>query len=77
MRDSGSIDVSLRGVTLSAIMVLGEQGGHPAVAPGGCNCDISDVNVDIHTGLDWLYNLFKGSIEDAIKRALESKAGTW
>jgi len=71
--DSGSVDVSLSQVTITTTVVFGESLGHPTIRSTGCSCNIGNVDVDIHTGLDWLYNLFKGAIEKKIEQILKDK----
>nr|QAU32336.1 BPI protein 2 [Perinereis linea] len=71
--DSGSVDVSLYDVTITNSVVFGEAQGHPTVRSTGCSCNIGNVNIDIHSGLDWLYNLFKDYIEKKIESTLRDK----
>ncbi|CAG2229516.1 LBP [Mytilus edulis] len=64
--DSGNIDVSVR--------VDGT--GRPKIASSGCSCGIGSLDVHFHGGAAWIYNLFKGVVEDALKKQLNGQLCT-
>ncbi|XP_025731990.1 lipopolysaccharide-binding protein isoform X1 [Callorhinus ursinus] len=70
----GSLDVQVKGITISVNLVLGrEPSGRPTVTASGCSSHIRDVEVDISGDLGWLLNLFHNQIESRFRRVLESK----
>ena len=71
---SGSFDVSVSGVTFDIGISLGvDSTGRPKIGSKGCSCDIGSVHVKFHGGAAWIYNLFKGLVEKAIKKQLNNQ----
>ncbi|XP_052061803.1 bactericidal permeability-increasing protein-like [Mytilus californianus] len=75
--DSGNIDVSVSGVNFNVGISLGVDGtGRPKIASSGCSCSIGSLGVHFHGGAAWIYNLFKGVVEDALKKQLNGQLCT-
>lgn len=55
-------------------LFLGVDGtGRPKIASSGCSCGIGSLDVHFHGGAAWIYNLFKGVVEDALKKQLNGQ----
>ncbi|XP_028667952.1 bactericidal permeability-increasing protein-like [Erpetoichthys calabaricus] len=77
IKDHGTFDLSLSGITISAtIGVTHDETGRPTVWPAGCSANVASANVKFHGGASWLYNLFKQSIDKALRNALNSQLCT-
>ncbi|KAG2463537.1 BPI protein, partial [Polypterus senegalus] len=77
IKDHGTFDLSLSGITISAtIGVTHDETGRPTVWPAGCSANVASANVKFHGGASWLYNLFKSSIDKALRNALDSQLCT-
>jgi len=75
--DSGSIDMSASGLSISATIVAGMTPAHePSLAIGECKADIGSLDIKFHGGASWLYNLFKSDIAGSIKSALKGQVCT-
>ncbi|XP_071176830.1 bactericidal permeability-increasing protein-like [Mytilus edulis] len=75
--DSGNIDVSVSRVNFNVGISLGVDGtGRPKIASSGCSCGIGSLDVHFHGGAAWIYNLFKGVVEDALKKQLNGQLCT-
>ncbi|XP_076449012.1 bactericidal permeability-increasing protein-like [Babylonia areolata] len=71
---SGSVDVSVNGVSFSLTMVIGtDPTGRLAIKAGGCHCDVADVSVHIHGDLSFVLNLFRGEVERQVRDLLPGK----
>jgi lipopolysaccharide-binding protein len=69
--DSGSVDISISfSITSTIDCIVDPVSRAPQLTMKACNFDISSVDVDFHGGASWLYNIFKGLIESAVKDAL-------
>ncbi|XP_078738201.1 bactericidal permeability-increasing protein-like [Lampetra fluviatilis] len=74
VKDSGSFDMRMSGMSLSAVLVLSrDAAGRPSVSAGGCSSEVGDVDIKFHGGASWLYNLFKHLIEDNIRDHLKGQ----
>ncbi|XP_064388193.1 bactericidal permeability-increasing protein-like [Halichondria panicea] len=72
--DSGSMDLSTSGVSLSVGVVIGsDPKGHATLTTKECSFSISHLHVKFHGGASWLYNLFDGQIAGAIKKGLNGQ----
>jgi len=70
--DSGSLDANTHGASISATITFGAtKTGQPSLHVASCTSNVGDLSVEFHGGASWLYNLFKGPIADAIKKALQ------
>ncbi|KAL0595051.1 Lipopolysaccharide-binding protein [Plecturocebus cupreus] len=70
----GSFDVSVKGIHISANLLLGSKSsGRPTVTASRCSSNIGDVEVDMSGDLGWLLNLFHNQIESKFQEVLESK----
>ncbi|GAB5569204.1 lipopolysaccharide-binding protein [Prionailurus iriomotensis] len=70
----GSLDVEVKGITISVNLLLGrELSGRPTVSATSCSSHIQDVEVDVSGDLGWLLNLFDNQIESKLRKALENK----
>jgi len=73
LRDSGSFDVSVRGVSATVSIALGvDASGRPTVSLTSCNANVGSVDVDFHGGWSWLYNLVTRFLERPIGNKLTS-----
>eukprot|EP00058_Branchiostoma_floridae_P008569 XP_002594057.1 hypothetical protein BRAFLDRAFT_68503 [Branchiostoma floridae] len=74
IRDGGTLSLSIREVSLDVVIRLGKDPqDRPTISVGSCSAHIGDVSVTFHGGASWLYNLFKGAIENTIKKQLDSE----
>ncbi|XP_053509220.1 bactericidal permeability-increasing protein [Ictalurus furcatus] len=74
IKDSGSFDLSVSGLSISAtISVKGDDTGRPVVSSANCAASVGNVNIKFHGGASWLYNLFKDYIEKALRSALQKQ----
>uniref|UniRef100_A0ABI8A2Q5 Lipopolysaccharide-binding protein n=1 Tax=Felis catus TaxID=9685 RepID=A0ABI8A2Q5_FELCA len=70
----GSLDVEVKGITISVNLLLGrELSGRPTVSATSCSSHIQHVEVDVSGDLGWLLNLFDNQIESKLRKALENK----
>ncbi|XP_067410675.1 bactericidal permeability-increasing protein-like [Emydura macquarii macquarii] len=66
--DSGSFDLNVSNLSLSAELGLGrDDSGRPQVWSASCQSSIGRLDVKFHGGASWLYNLFT----EALRRPLE------
>jgi lipopolysaccharide-binding protein len=74
IRDSGSFDVQVSQLSLSVTVTLGSSSvGVPTIQSTGCSCHINHLDIQLHGGASWLYDLFISSIEGSLKSNLENK----
>ncbi|XP_067410053.1 bactericidal permeability-increasing protein-like [Emydura macquarii macquarii] len=74
IRDSGSFDLKIEGVSISIGLKLGsDTSGRPTITTSECSNHISKVRVHISGRFGWLYNLFHKKIESSLRKAMESK----
>ena len=74
IRDHGSFDASASGASISVSVTLGKSAtGEPTIRTTGCTCHIDHVNIRLHGGASWLYNLFMGSVERSLRNNLQRK----
>jgi lipopolysaccharide-binding protein len=72
--DSGSLDMSVRGVTLSVSAIVNKDStGHPTLKSTSCSINIGSLDVTFHGGASWLYNLFADNIADSVKHGIQSQ----
>jgi lipopolysaccharide-binding protein len=45
----------------------------PSINAAACSANIGSLHIDLHGGASWLYDLFTGIIEDAVKKELNSQ----
>ncbi|XP_069507073.1 bactericidal permeability-increasing protein-like [Ambystoma mexicanum] len=73
IRDSGSFDLSVDGLTISAVLgVTHDESGRPAVWNAGCSSNVGGLHVTFHGGASWLYNLFTGALEGPLRGQLNA-----
>ncbi|XP_026788513.3 bactericidal permeability-increasing protein [Pangasianodon hypophthalmus] len=69
--DDGWFDLAIRGLSISATIAVNNDGsGHPMVSTAYCTSSIGQVDITLHGGLSWLYQLFDGYINSALLDAL-------
>ncbi|KAH1182071.1 hypothetical protein KIL84_009825 [Mauremys mutica] len=74
VRDSGSFDLKVEGLSISIGLKLGsDSSGRPTVTTSECGTHISNVRVHISGRFGWLYNLFHKKIESSFRRTMEGK----
>ncbi|XP_039353706.1 bactericidal permeability-increasing protein isoform X1 [Mauremys reevesii] len=74
VRDSGSFDLKVEGISISVGLKLGsDTSGRPTVTTSECGTHISNVRVHISGRFGWLYNLFHKKIESSFRRTMEGK----
>nr|AED99457.1 bactericidal/permeability-increasing protein 2 [Branchiostoma belcheri tsingtauense] len=74
IRDGGTLSLSISGVSLDVVIRLGKDAqARPTISVGSCSAHVGDVSVRFHGGASWLYNLFKGAIENTVKNQLNSE----
>ncbi|XP_043383261.1 bactericidal permeability-increasing protein [Chelonia mydas] len=66
--DSGSFDLSVRDLSLSAELgVSRDDNGRPQVWSTNCRSSIGRLDVKFHDGASWLYNLFTGALQAPLR----------
>jgi len=70
--DSGTADVSFASTSISSVVALLNNNGHPAVNAIQCSISIGSFGLKLHGGASWLYNLFLGAFKGNIESAIES-----
>ncbi|KAK2148262.1 hypothetical protein LSH36_506g00024 [Paralvinella palmiformis] len=74
IRDSGSFDLSVSGVTLKLSLGMGvDRSGRPTLWIKSRQADIGNVHIRFHGGASWIYNLFSGYVERKIADKLRSR----
>lgn len=74
IKDSGSFDVSVNGLTIStSIAVKSDETGRPVVNSVNCAANVASAKVKFHGGASWLYNLFSKFINKALRNALQKQ----
>ncbi|XP_036957423.1 bactericidal permeability-increasing protein-like [Acanthopagrus latus] len=74
IRDSGSFDLDVRDLSISATIAVGRDAtGHPTVSSADCAANVGSARVKFHGGGSWLYNLFSKYINRALQRAMEKQ----
>ncbi|MCI4390341.1 hypothetical protein PGIGA_G00121620 [Pangasianodon gigas] len=69
--DDGWFDLAIRGLSITATIAVNNDGsGHPMVSTAYCTSSIGQVDITLHGGLSWLYQLFDGYINSALLDAL-------
>ncbi|XP_072169712.1 bactericidal permeability-increasing protein-like [Diadema setosum] len=74
--DSGSFDAKASSITLSLTLRVGvDSTGRPTVSSKSSDCSFhaGGMDVDLHGGASWLYNLFDDQISDAILDSLNGQ----
>jgi hypothetical protein len=74
---SGTVDISVSNTKASMSVGLTTQNLHPQLQCAPVALTIGDINLSFHgSALDWILNLFKSLIENAIKSALDGQVGS-
>uniref|UniRef100_A0A3Q3IH51 Bactericidal permeability-increasing protein n=1 Tax=Monopterus albus TaxID=43700 RepID=A0A3Q3IH51_MONAL len=74
LKDSGSFDLNVNGLTIStSIAIKSDETGRPAVSTVDCVASISSVRVIFHGGASWLYNLFTSFIDRSLRNAIQTQ----
>ncbi|MED6242435.1 hypothetical protein ATANTOWER_004691 [Ataeniobius toweri] len=74
IKDSGSFDVNVNGLTISTtIAVKSDEMGRPVVSNTNCVATVGSAKVKFHGGASWLYNLFSKFINKALCNALQEQ----
>lgn len=74
IRDSGSFDLDVRDLSISATIAIGRDAtGHPTVSGANCAANVGSARVKFHRGASWLYNLFSKYINRALRKAMEKQ----
>ncbi|XP_030832049.1 bactericidal permeability-increasing protein-like [Strongylocentrotus purpuratus] len=74
--DSGNFDASASSISLAVTLRIGvDATGRPNISSKALDCsfNIGGLDVDLHGGASWLYNLFDDKIGDAIKDSLNGQ----
>lgn len=74
--DSGTADVSGSSITIGVTIAIGEASGRPTATAASCSVDIGSLDITLHGGASWLYNLFINLFAGQIKSATESQLQT-
>nr|XP_060627790.1 bactericidal permeability-increasing protein-like [Anolis sagrei ordinatus] len=74
LKDHGSFDLKVEGLSISVGLTLGsDASGRPTASTLDCSAHIADVQVHISGRFGWLYNLFHQNIESAFRNTMENK----
>jgi lipopolysaccharide-binding protein len=72
IQDSGSADVSISQSTVAVSMAVTEVNGEPHLAVTSTVVSLNQLDISLHGGASWLYNLFTGIFSGQIKNAAQS-----
>jgi hypothetical protein len=76
-KGSGSVDISVSGTSATVGIDVNEVSLHAQLAVTSSTINIGSIDLTFHgSGWDWLINLFKGFIESAVSKAIESAFAT-
>ncbi|KAJ3602221.1 hypothetical protein NHX12_029980 [Muraenolepis orangiensis] len=74
IKDSGSFDLGVKDLAITtSISIRSDETGRPAVATASCTSSQGGVNIKLHGGASWLYNLFTSFIEKALRTSLQKQ----
>ncbi|XP_041081300.1 bactericidal permeability-increasing protein-like [Polyodon spathula] len=74
IRDSGSFDLTVYGLTVSVLVGVGSDStGCLIVSSANCDASVADLEVTFHGGTSWLYNLFTNIIKGLVHEQLNKK----
>jgi lipopolysaccharide-binding protein len=74
IQDSGSFDGSGSGISISVSVAIGASStGQPTISSNACSCVVNQLDIKIHGGASFFYNLFMGSVENPIRKNLQGK----
>nr|QBL56987.1 BPI [Ruditapes philippinarum] len=77
IKDSGSFDADVSGLSFSLGLDIGEDtNGRPTISSTGCSSNIDHVNFHFKGGMSWLYNLFRDKVGRLIKDTLNKQMCT-
>ncbi|XP_047660088.1 bactericidal permeability-increasing protein-like [Tachysurus fulvidraco] len=75
--DDGWFTLSIFDIRISTTIGVSNDGqGHPRVYAASCSASIGQVEIDLHGGLSWLYQLFDSYINSAVLDALQPQICT-
>ncbi len=70
---SGSVDIAVSSTSASVAAAVAVAGLHPQLQCGAAGVTVGNIDLTFHgSALDWIIDLFKGDIEGAVKKALQS-----
>ena len=73
---SGSVDIAVASTSATVDLTISAVALHPQLQCGDVAVAVGSIDLSFHgSALDWILNLFKGSIEGAVKNALQSNFG--
>ncbi len=72
MKDSVSFDLDVKNAGINIIIAFGESEGKPTIHSEECSASVDSVDIKLHGGKSWLYNLFHDKIGHVIKDKLQS-----
>ncbi|XP_041112770.1 bactericidal permeability-increasing protein-like [Polyodon spathula] len=74
IRDSGSFDLAVYGLTVSVLVGVGSDStGHLIVSSANCDASVADLEVTLHGSTRWLYKPFTNKIKDLAHKQLNRK----
>ncbi|MBN3273230.1 BPI protein, partial [Polyodon spathula] len=74
IKDNGSFDLSVSGLTVSAGIGLScDETRRPTVSSASCSTSIKEVKIKFHSQSSWMYNLFSNLIEKSLHKAFSDK----
>jgi len=74
--DSGSADVDVVGTEINLDLIFGVANARPKVTVNSISVKIGNVNIHLHGGASWLYDLFIGLLKGVIIGAAEKALDT-
>ena len=72
VKDSTSFDLDVKNAGINIMIAFGESGGKPTIHADECSANVESVDIKLHGGKSWLYNLFRDKIAHVIKDKLKS-----
>jgi len=76
IKGSGSATDSLT-ISITLILFLGESDGKPTVSVSSLSVDISSIDISLHGGESWFYqvmvDIFKNNVKNIVENALQSQ----
>lgn len=69
--DSGDADISVSSTSVQVSLALQESNQEPQVSVTACSVSVGSLDIDLHGGASWLYNIFVSVFSDQIKSEVQ------
>ncbi|KAJ3443322.1 bactericidal permeability-increasing bpi protein-related [Anaeramoeba flamelloides] len=77
IHDNGWVDEDVGDVTLDLDLVLGNDGkGHAVIQADSSSCSIGSLDIHLHGGASWLYNIMVSIFKGPLKSTIQNEIGS-